>query len=136
MKKSKEDKAEDVGRDVLPARGDSKALGEALKAARLAAGRSLNGAARPARISPAYLQKLEAGIVQNPSPPVLQRLGGVLGLPYARLMELAGYALPATGQDSGGAKEHRLEQALLAEGLSKEERKAVRAFITCLKGER
>jgi transcriptional regulator with XRE-family HTH domain len=132
MKKSREEIPEEIGKE----KGDPKALGEDLKAARLAAGRSLNGAARPAKISPAYLQKLEAGIVKNPSPPVLQRLGDVLGVPYDRLMELAGYALPSAEQSGGGPREHRLEKALLSEGLSKEERKAVRAFIACLKGQR
>lgn len=132
MKKSREEIPAGIGKG----KGDSKALGKELKAARLAAGRSLNGAARPAKISPAYLQKLEAGIVKNPSPPVLQRLGDVLGVPYARLMELAGYALPSAEPSAGEPREHRLDRALLAEGLSKEERKAVRAFIAYLQEQR
>ena len=49
---------------------------------------------RAAQISQGYLHKLEAGRVNTPSPRVLERLGTVLGIPYERLMELAGYVPP------------------------------------------
>lgn len=68
-----------------------KALGEDLKRARDQAERSLQAVAEPAGISAPYLQKLERGIVDTPSPRVLARLARVLGLSYLRLMELAGY---------------------------------------------
>lgn len=38
--------------------------------------------------------------MNDPSPRVLQRLSGVLGLPYRRLMELADYVMP---DDAGTA---------------------------------
>ena len=45
----------------------------------------------PANITATYLQKLERGVVQTPSPRVLARVAHALGIPYLRLMELAGY---------------------------------------------
>jgi len=70
-------------------------LGEQLRDARTARGLSLEATSRAAKISQGYLHKLEAGRVQNPSPRVLQRLSEVLDVPYARLMQLADYLLPA-----------------------------------------
>jgi transcriptional regulator with XRE-family HTH domain len=66
-------------------------LAERLTGARAARGLTLEAAARPARISTAYLHKLEAGRVANPSPHVLQRVAAALGCDYWELMELAGY---------------------------------------------
>jgi transcriptional regulator with XRE-family HTH domain len=66
-------------------------LGERLQRARKARKLSLDATAEPARISPAYLHKLEAGRVNTPSPRVLLRLAEVLELPYWELMDLAGY---------------------------------------------
>jgi transcriptional regulator with XRE-family HTH domain len=70
-------------------------LGASLKHARARRGLSLERASAAAAISQGYLHKLEAGRVNNPSPRVLQRLAEVLDAPYARLMELAGYFVPA-----------------------------------------
>ena len=66
-------------------------LGEELKQAREAKGVSLESVAGPARISGAYLHKLERGSVGSPSPRVLARLALALEVEYLRLMELAGY---------------------------------------------
>jgi transcriptional regulator with XRE-family HTH domain len=54
-------------------------------------------AARAARISPAYLSKLENDAVKKPSPHVLQQLSEALAVPYAELMRLSGYRVP--GED-------------------------------------
>jgi transcriptional regulator with XRE-family HTH domain len=43
--------------------------------------------ARRARISQAYLSRLEAGIQRNPSIAVLKRLAKALGIPVTRLLE-------------------------------------------------
>ena len=67
------------------------ALAEALRDTRQTRSLSLEAVAQPAKISAPYLLKLERAQVQTPSPRVLARLAGVLGLPYLRLMELAGY---------------------------------------------
>lgn len=59
---------------------------------------SLKAAAEPAGISAAYLQKLERDEVKRPSPHVLYALAEVLDVPYGRLMELAGYVVPAADE--------------------------------------
>ena len=58
--------------------------------------RELSGvdAARAARISPAYLSKLEGDAVKRPSPHVLHQLSEALGVPYTELMRLCGYPMP------------------------------------------
>ncbi len=106
-------------------------LARELKAARHSMKLSLSAVAKPAKISAAYVQKLEAGTVKNPSPRVLHRLAGVLGLSYAGLMELAGYFMP----DADGAR-GRARAAPQADDLTTEERKAVAAFIAYLKEQR
>lgn len=109
-------------------------LAEELKSLRKLKSLSLAAVAQPAKISVAYLQKLEGGMVKNPSPRVLMRLSEVLGGSYERLMELADY-VPAMTSDSGG-KPSFLEAALRNEQLSEDEQRAVIAFITYLKGAR
>jgi transcriptional regulator with XRE-family HTH domain len=68
-----------------------KDLGKLLAKAREQKKLSLEAAAGPAKISGAYLHKLERGVVNNPSPRVLARVALSLDVPYLRLMELAGY---------------------------------------------
>jgi transcriptional regulator with XRE-family HTH domain len=58
---------------------------------------SANDAARAAGISPAYLNKLENDSVKGPSPHVLLQLSEALAVPYAELMRLSGYVMPADG---------------------------------------
>lgn len=76
-------------------------LGTALLQARQRQGATLQVVSAAAKMSPAYLQKLEAGKVGSPNPRLLDRLAGVLGLHYPQLMELAGY-LPTAAGPSGG----------------------------------
>jgi transcriptional regulator with XRE-family HTH domain len=66
-------------------------LAKELRRAREKKGTSLEAVAGPAKISGAYLHKLEHGAVSSPSPRVLARLAKVLDVSYLRLMELAGY---------------------------------------------
>jgi len=77
-----------------PAVGPTHAMGEYLRAARQRAGLSTQAAAEAAKVSPAYLNKLESGAVGNPSPRVLHRLASTLDVPYWTLMRLAGYVVP------------------------------------------
>lgn len=120
--------------------GKLEALGALLKSSRQGKKLSLAATARPARISPAYLQKLELGSVKNPSPRVLHRVAGVLELSYTRLMELAGYAMPdsniSTEETTPGGKPGEGRLAASIEALSPEEQQAVAAFITYLKAQR
>lgn len=108
-------------------------LGDELRIVRGICGLSLKAVAEKAEISAAYLQKLEGGDVRQPSPHVLHRLAGALDLPYATLMELAGYVVPAEGGVlSGNTFDHALNSA----DLNNEERKAVAAFIAHLRDQR
>jgi transcriptional regulator with XRE-family HTH domain len=69
-------------------------LGTRLRAVRELRGLSLRAAAEPAGISAAYLQKLERGVVESPSPHALHGLAEVLDTSYSDLMALAGYPVP------------------------------------------
>jgi len=111
-------------------------LGKELKNVRLSGGLSLAAVAGPAKISPTYLQKLEAGVVNNPSPRVLQRLAGVLGISYLKLMELAGYLAEAPGKSGRSGRGGRAGRESILQGLSEEERRAVAAFVRYLKAQR
>jgi HTH-type transcriptional regulator, competence development regulator len=103
-------------------------LGSALRAGRKEQGLSLAAAAEPARISAAYLHKLERGIVDNPSPRILARLAGVLDVPYMRLMELAGY-LDEAQLAAARARLSPKAHPLLEQQLTQEEWKRVAAYI-------
>lgn len=70
------------------------ALGSRLRDVRELRGMSLRGAAEPAGISAAYLQKLECGAVESPSPHALHGLAEALDTSYSDLMALAGYVVP------------------------------------------
>ena len=108
-------------------------LGDRLHEVRRIRGLSLKAVAEPAKISIAYLQKLEGGDVQQPNPNVLHRLSAVLDIPYAVLMELAGYVVPETG---GVLAANTFDHALSSSDLTNEERKAVAAFIALLRDQR
>jgi len=77
---------------------------------------TLEAASRAAKISTAYLHKLEAGRVQAPSPHVLRRLAAVLEMPYLDLMAVAGYlegseiavAARASHKSKRGREERRM----------------------------
>jgi transcriptional regulator with XRE-family HTH domain len=94
-------------------------LANCLKQARSSQGMTFETAADAARISPAYLHKLEAGRVQTPSPHVLRRLAAVLDVPYLTLMTLAGYLAPSelaavlemTADGTPGRREDRMKRS-------------------------
>ena len=111
-----------------------KALATKLKQARQAQRLSLEAIAKPARISAAYLHKLEQGGVGSPSPRVLRRLAGVLALPYLELMEACGYLDEAEVGEVAGRKPR--PHPLVEQELSAEEWRAVKAFIATLKANR
>ncbi len=106
-------------------------LGRELKEARDAAGLSLRAVAEGADVSPAYVQKLERGDVRAPSPRRLERLAGVLGLDYGRLMAAAGYVV-----ERPGTTKSPLEAKLASASLTQVEEQAVAAFIDHLKSQR
>lgn len=109
-------------------------LGDALRRARAMKALSLKAVAAPAEISPTYLQKLERGEVNEPSPHILYRLAEQLDVPYADLMRRAGYVVPASGRrtsarQKGGAVSH----ALSSEPLTEEEADALAEYLTFLR---
>ena len=112
--------------------GDAAALGRELADARSAKSESLKTVGTAAGISAAYLQKLERGQVESPSPRILQALAAYLDLSYERLMRLAGYVVPSVEQQVAGALGQRLSSAR----LSQSEERAVAAFVDLLLDER
>jgi transcriptional regulator with XRE-family HTH domain len=110
-------------------------LGTELKNARDRLGLSLQAVAETAKISAAYLQKLERGQVSTPSPHVLRRLGLSLDIPYLPLMELAGYldeAEAAATQSREPLPASQQQSPLAGKKLTPEEWRAVGAFIKTL----
>lgn len=69
-------------------------LGELLADARKRRNLTLRAVQEAIGISNAYLSQLETGKVQSPSPVVLHKLSELYDLPYATVMEVAGYPLP------------------------------------------
>jgi transcriptional regulator with XRE-family HTH domain len=108
-------------------------LGDALGRARSMKRKSLRTIAEPAEISPTYLQKLERGEVRDPSPNVLYRLSEQLDLPYAELMQLAGYVVPAL--DLAGPS-RRVRHALVREPLTPDEEAALTSYLGYLRSQK
>jgi transcriptional regulator with XRE-family HTH domain len=104
-------------------------LGAQLREVRVLRGMSLSAVARMAAISTAYLQKLEAGGVKQPSPKVLHQLAEALDLDYAALMGLAGYVVPGPSQEPDRRRRNRLIHALGSEELSEEEARELARYL-------
>lgn len=111
-------------------------LGNELKSAREKVGKSLDSVAAPAKISAAYLHKLEHGVVASPSPRVLARLAAVLDISYLRLMELAGYLDEEQIAQARFRESSTQPHPLAGQQLTAEEWKAVAAFIKSLISQR
>jgi transcriptional regulator with XRE-family HTH domain len=110
------------------------AIGDLLKQARAVRGLSATEAARAARISAAYLSKLESNAVKRPSPPVLHQLSQALAVPYAELMRLSGYPVPGEGQ--GTAASNASVSAALFADLSDEERSELLEYLAWYRARR
>jgi transcriptional regulator with XRE-family HTH domain len=113
-----------------------KELGVALREAREKDGSSLENIAQPAKISAAYLHKLENGVVSTPSPRVLRRLADVLGLQYLDLMELAGYLSAEEVAYASKRRPQPKPHPLAGKELTQEEWRAVGAFVKALIAQR
>jgi transcriptional regulator with XRE-family HTH domain len=107
-------------------------IGAVLKQAREI--RELSGvdAARAARISPAYLSKLEGDAVKRPSPHVLLQLSEALRVPYADLMRLCGYRVPG---DSDPDTSGTVSAALFAD-LTDDEREELLEYLAWYRARR
>jgi len=112
------------------------ALGGEIKTARESAGASLQTIGEAARISAAYLQKLERGTVGTPSPRVLRRLAHALELDYLHLMELADYLEKEEAAEAARRPPSPRPHPLANQSLTQEEWRAVGAFIKTLKAQR
>ena len=101
-------------------------VGRRLRQVRDLQNRSLKSVADEAKISATYLQKLERGQVREPSPHILHRLAGALGLEYADLMQLGGYLVPRPATNPGA---NVLAQALNSQTLSPAEVEALAQYL-------
>lgn len=99
------------------------ALGEVLRSRREQRDEKLADTARHAKISTAYLSKLENDEVQQPSPHILHRLAMALDVPYADLMVLAGYVAA-----SDGTQQAQLSAAMFAD-VTDDERAELLAYL-------
>ena len=100
-------------------------FGAVLRSARSVRGLSATETARGGGISPAYLSRLENDAVKRPSPGVLHRLSGVLGVPYAELMALVGYQVP----DTDGSPDRARLDATLFTDLTDDEREELIEYL-------
>jgi transcriptional regulator with XRE-family HTH domain len=107
-------------------------LGSVLKQAREVRELSAVEAARSARISAAYLSKLESDGVKRPSPHVLHQLGEALTVPYADLMRLSGYRVPG---DSKRNASDGVGAALFAD-VTDEEREELLEYLAWYRARR
>lgn len=103
-------------------------LGERLTEVRRLRGGSLRDVAEKAGISAAYLQKLERGQVQGPSPNVLYALARALNTQYSGLMRMAGYVVPRGSVERTGSGS-MLTHALSSEELTEEEAREVAKYL-------
>lgn len=107
-------------------------FGTLLRAARNVRGQSAVDTARAARISVAYLAKLENDAVRKPSPHVLLQLSEALTVPYAELMRLSGYRVP--GETDRPASDS-VATALFAD-LTEDEREELLEYLAWYRARR
>jgi transcriptional regulator with XRE-family HTH domain len=80
---------------------DKTTLGQLLRGGRERKSLSLRAVERATGVSNAYLSQLESGKIRQPSPVVLHKLAELYDLPYATIMERAGYpAITKTGAET------------------------------------
>jgi HTH-type transcriptional regulator, competence development regulator len=107
-------------------------IGGVLKQAREVRQLSASDAARAAGISAAYLNRLENDAVKKPSPHVLHQLSEALTVPYAELMRLNGYRLPAESSSNAG---ETIGTALFAD-ISDAEREELLEYLAWIRARR
>jgi transcriptional regulator with XRE-family HTH domain len=104
-------------------------LGSRLRLVRELRRLSLSAVATAAGISTAYLQKLEAGAVRQPSPNVLHQLSEALDIDYSELMRLAGYVVPTADDKVSARRPNELRYALSSEELTEEEAQELARYL-------
>ena len=106
------------------------ALGIYLKSLRSGTGLTLREVedATGKDVSNAYLSQLENGHIAKPSPNVLHSLASVYKVPYAKLMERAGYISP-TARKSDSAK-HGRAATFSIDNLTLDEEKELLQYLS------
>ena len=106
-------------------------LGSLLADLRTAKGFSLREVeeATDKAVSNAYLNQLENGKIQKPSPHVLHSLAAAYAVPYEALMEKAGYLLPS---ENGGGRRKRLA-VFAIDDLTAEEEEELLKYLAFLR---
>lgn len=105
-------------------------LGLYLKALRSGTGLTLRDVeeATAKEVSNAYLSQLENGKIAKPSPNILHSLSNVYKVPYAKLMERAGYISPK--QRSTNSEKHGKAATFSIENLSVDEEKELLQYLS------
>lgn len=110
-------------------------LGDYLRKLRTASGLKLREVEQRSNnsVSNAYLSQLESGQARNPAPHVLHALAAVYGVPYERLMRLAGYL----GKTDPSKKQPRHSLPTLAtKDLTADEEKKMLEYLAFLRSQR
>lgn len=111
-------------------------LGQLLKAARKRSGKTLREVERLTGISNGYLSQLESDAIRQPSPNHLHRLADVYAIPYAHLMESAGYAVAVVAA-SADIPAHKMPVSFPGlDELTESERQKIQAYIEDLRDAR
>lgn len=76
-------------------------LGGFLRGSREQRALTLRAVEKATGVSNAYLSQLESGKIRQPSPLVLHKLAQLYEMPYALLLEKAGYPAPASESAAG-----------------------------------
>lgn len=116
--------------DEIDTRKPGEALGLYLKTLRAGTTLSLRDVeeATSKEVSNAYLSQLENGKIAKPSPNVLHSLAAVYNVPYAKLMERAGYISPS-GPKADHVK-HGRAATFAIENLTDEEEKELLKYLS------
>ncbi len=104
-------------------------VGRQLEQARKSLGWSLRQAERESGVSNSYISQIERGQVE-PSPEVLRRLGETYRVPFAVLMEAAGYLVKRTEPKDTGKVPAFVFSA--AEKMDERDWEAAQAFFQSL----
>jgi transcriptional regulator with XRE-family HTH domain len=111
---------------------DKTTLGSMLRGGRERKSLSLRAVERATGVSNAYLSQLESGKIRQPSPVVLHKLAELYDLPYAAVMERAGY--PAATEVGVEAAPSVIDSRLGP--ITTEEEHALREYLEFLRSRR
>lgn len=117
-------------RDEQETRKPGESLGLYLKSLRGSTTMSLRDVeeATEKEVSNAYLSQLENGKIAKPSPNVLHSLAEVYGVPYATLMERAGYISPSGARIEGS--KHGRAATFAIENLTDDEERELLKYLS------